>query len=139
MNIQINRWPTKFLKNFEKRVIPPIYISRIPGEFFKELYSDTIYDLFILEKRCSMANFSEDDLENQLTENQIRRLNNGKHTGEVLYEKIRENNKYKTTPVIFHYDVPLKLSHNTTMENAIQIPTCSNDLVAKRIKELLTQ
>ena len=73
-----------------------------PAEFFEEINSNCQYDLFILDIMVPMSLFTEDDIENKLSGAQLRRLNYGLDVGVVFYEKIREIDKYKGTPVIFY-------------------------------------
>jgi len=77
-----------------------------PAQFFREIKSDMKYDLFILDIMTPMMIFTDDDIKNQLTNNQVRKLNGGLDVGIVFYEIIREKEKYKETPVIFYTAKP---------------------------------
>ena len=73
-----------------------------PADFFKEINSICQYDLFILDIMAPMILFTENDLEKNFNKAQCERLQNGLNVGVVFYEKIREIDKYKETPVIFY-------------------------------------
>jgi len=100
-----------------------------PTEFFKEIKGSCQIDLFILDIMAPMKLFTETDL-NELSEAQQRRLNEGLNIGVVFYEKIRELEKFRKTPILFYTsknDPNLKNDKNVTY---ISKPSDSKSIIA---------
>ena len=100
-----------FISEIEDNTGFQVKYAAAPSDFFKEINSDCLYDLFILDIMAPITLFTDDELKNELTDAQVRRLNDGLNVGIVFYEIIRSMDKYIETPIIFHTakrDLPIQ-------------------------------
>lgn len=73
------------------------YVS-LAGDLLNEINSTTIYDLFILDIMTHMPHWQ---LFPEFTTDELQRMNNGMNFGIVMAYKIRNIEKYKSTPIFF--------------------------------------
>lgn len=73
------------------------YVSSVT-DLLNEINSTTIYDLFILDIMTGMPHWQ---LFPEFTTDELQRMNNGMNFGIVMAYKIRNIEKYKSTPIIF--------------------------------------
>lgn len=97
-------------------------------EMLKEIYSDRKYDLFILD---IMAPLPTEDNEH-IIKNDIKAMDR-LNTGIVIARKIREQERYKDTPIIY-----LSAKDVTNIES-IRKPVSAQELSKKMDGLLLTQ
>ncbi|GHV28341.1 hypothetical protein FACS1894176_10850 [Bacteroidia bacterium] len=111
------------------------YIST-PKELFTALETtDKIYDLFMLSVIVPIVSFDESDW-NRLTNSQKRGLDDGMKTGYVLGKIIRQTEKYKKVPIVFHEtDCPKEMVGEADFH--FSSLTSYSDVTA-RIKEILS-
>jgi len=134
----------KYLGDIFQKSLKDIYkydvafFSEIP-KFFDAIKSNVQYDLFLLDIMVPLIDGSGRSIldQNFFSEDDISEIKQGLNTGEILFKKIRNIEKYKQTPVLFYSaKKSLDTIEKDDYTDFIQKPVLVRD-VDKKIKEML--
>ena len=107
------------------------FVTTIP-DFIEKINNGIQYDLFILDIMIPIKN---EEIKNLFSLGEISEMGKGLTAGEVLYKRIRNQQKFSKTPILFYSGIkPTIETDNFT--NAIIKPQLATDL-HKEIQKMI--